>query len=97
MTFVDGRRITATGTGASDHIFLHEKENGHDWTLSLASGTWGSADLQASADGTNWGDVKDSAGTVINHTANGFNRVAGNMFYRLDVNTYSADITLIAS
>lgn len=96
MAFVDGHEITATGTGASNHIFLADKENGQLWTLGVSSGTWGDADLQASADGTNWGDVKDSAGSVVNYTANSFSVVRGNMYYRLDVNTHSANITLLA-
>lgn len=88
-------RITTTGTGASDEIFLQEKENGLDWTLSVFSSSWGDADLQVSSDGTNWGDALDASG-VVNFTANKSVIVPGNMYYRLDVNTHAAVITLLA-
>lgn len=96
MAYVEGKEITATTTGASNHIYLPDKENGQPWTLAITSGTWGDADLQASADGAAWGDWKDAAGSVVNVTANGFAVVPGDMFYRLDVNSYSADIKLLA-
>lgn len=89
-------KIITTGTGASDHIFLSEKESGLPWMLFLSSGTWGDADLQNSGDGTNWGDAETSPGTVANFTANGSCVVQGNQYIRLDVNTHSAAITLLA-
>lgn len=89
-------KIITTGTGASDSIFLESKESGQDWTLFASSGTWGDADLQASGDGTAWGDAETSPGEVVNFVANGSVRVPGNCFYRLDVNTHSAAITLLA-
>ena len=88
-------KITTTGTGASDSIFIEEKENGLPWTLSAFSSSWGDADLQISGDGTNWGDALDSSG-VVNFTANKSVIVPGNMHYRLDVTTHTAAITLLA-
>lgn len=89
-------KIITTGTGASDHIFLPEKENGQLWNLFLFSGTWGDTDLQNSGDGTNWGDYKGGGAAVLNFTANGSCVVQGNQYIRLDVNTHSAAITLLA-
>lgn len=89
-------KITTTGTGASDSIFLEEKENGQLWTLFAASSSWGDTDLQVSGDGTNWGDALDASAAVVNFTANGSVRVPGNCHYRLDVNTHTAVITLLA-
>lgn len=88
-------KIVTTATGASDSIFQESKESGQDWTLFVSCGTWGDADLQASADGVNWGDAKDAAG-VVNFVENGSVRVPGNCYYRLNVTTHSAVITLIA-
>ena len=92
----DKHKITTTGTGASDSIFLEEKENGLNWTLSASSSSWGDADLQVSADGTNWGDALDASG-VVNFVANKSVSVPGNLQYRLDVNTHTAVITLLAN
>jgi len=89
-------RIVTSGTGASDHIFLLEKQNGLPWHLFLSSGTWGDADLQASGDGVAWGDAETSPGNVANFTANGSCVVPGNSYYRLNVTTHSAAITLLA-
>lgn len=89
-------KIVTAGTGASDHIFLTEKPNGQDWTLSAFASSWGDADLEVSADGTNWGDCESSPGNVVNFTANGSVRVAGNLYYRLNVTTHAAVITVLA-
>lgn len=84
--------ITATATGASSSVYLAPGE----WVLALTSSSWGDADLQASADGrSTFIDVTDTSG-VINATANKLVRVAGGLYYRLDVNTFTADIVLTA-
>ena len=96
MAFLDGKSIVAVGTGLTDAIFLHEKPNGHQWVLAFFSATWGDTDLQASVDNVNWGDAMDSCDVIINHVANGFTTVPGDKYYRLNVNTYTADITVEA-
>lgn len=87
--------IVTTGTGASDFFFLYEKEEGNDWTLSAFASAWGSATLQNSADGVNWGDTLDQTNTVVTFAANKSVRVPGNMYYRLNVATHTAVMTLI--
>lgn len=87
--------VTATATGGSSSLLL---PSGSDWVLSITSSTWGDADLQGSVDGTTFIDVEDKlvSGSVVNLSANKLVRVSGGMYYRLDVNTYSADITIKA-
>ena len=88
-------QIVASATGFSDSIFLDEKPEGQDWTVFVRSGTFGDTDIQISDNGTDWGDAKDSAG-VINFIANGSFRSPGGIYLRMDVNSYSAAITLVA-
>lgn len=89
-------KIVTTGTGASDFIFLADKETGQDWALHVSASAWGDADLEVSGDGTNWGDCESSPGTVVNFVANGSVRVAGNSYYRLNVTTHTSAMTLLA-
>ncbi len=89
--FVD--KIVADATGVSDHLFLFEKDEGQDWTLFFQADAWGNTDLQASADGVNWGDVQMLIGgslATVNRTSNGSVRVPGGCYYRLDVNRFRA-------
>jgi len=89
-------QIVTTGTGYSVEIFLPEKENGQDWSLSASASSWGSATLQNSADRTNWGDTLDQTNTAVTFTANKSVRVQGNMSYRINVSSHAAAITILA-
>ena len=98
-------KITASATGASDYIFLAEKDEGQDWTLFFYGSAWGDVDLQASPSpdiSNSWGDVQMLIGgalTTVNRTSNGSVRVPGGCYYRLDVNSLSGGnpITLVAN
>jgi hypothetical protein len=87
--------ITATGTGGSSAVQL---SGGGDWVLQVTCSSWGNADLQCSCDGgTTFVDVVDAAnGSVVNFTANKALAVKGGLSYRLDVNSYTSAITLVA-
>ena len=83
MALVSTQTITGTGTsnivscGDGDHVVTVR-----------ATGTI-SATLEASEDGSNWDAATDANGdiTYSTSTSSAFTRVAGGMFYRLNVAT----------
>lgn len=84
--------ITTSGTGGSDSIAL--SNNDHILIITWA-GAAGNADLQA-GHGSNWVDVTDADGVVVNITSDVLYRASGGLSYRLDVNTHTSAATMTA-
>ena len=86
--------LTISASGVSSGFSL---PSGDHWLVIKASG-WGSATLQVSPDNTagSFEDARDSSGTAITITANWQYPVAGGLFYRLNVTSYSQPIVITA-
>lgn len=96
---VDGNELVATTTGASDCIFLPERQFGQDWTVFYKCATWGDADVQLSDNREDWGDAitdQSTPSSVLNLTLNGSFRCPGPVYVRLNVTTITVPITLTA-
>ncbi len=81
--------ISATGNSAAWYL----PEGDH--TLFFTASSWGSAALQVSPNGTDYVPARDAAG-AISLTASTAIRVTGGCFYRLNVSTLPASITVQA-
>jgi hypothetical protein len=86
--------LVISASGVSSGFSL---PTGEHWLVIKASG-WGSVTLQVSPDNSagSYEDAKDSSGNAITITGNWNFPVAGGMFYRLNVTSYSQPITVNA-
>jgi hypothetical protein len=90
MALATGNTVTTTGTGGSDYVALGQGE----YVCQVVwAGSAGDLDLQA-GDGTNFTDVLDASGNVVNITSSYATVVVGGMSYRADVNTHTSAATL---
>lgn len=86
--------VTATATGTTDAIYASVDES----VLEIrSSGTWTTESVTIEVSSTNEPDsfvtLQDSNGNVV-FTAEGSVKVAGGMYYRMNVTTYVADVVM---
>jgi hypothetical protein len=86
-----GIPLVISATGNSANWYLPEG----DHSLFFTASSWGSATLQVSPNGNDYVSAEDSEG-AITLTANKAIRVTGGCFYRLNVTSAPASITVQA-
>lgn len=84
--------ITATGANESSSLYLPEGE----WNLFITAASWGAAKIQISGDNSEWFDGTDDNDNTISFTGNDSEQISGNVYIRLYVTSYSANIKLTA-
>lgn len=89
MAVSTDRTIVVTGTGNSDHFDIPAG----NWVLSVHANSWGSANLQnADFGSSSWRNTKDINGEVV-LTDNDDIQVVGGRSYRLNVSSWTDNIT----
>ncbi len=81
--------LLVSSSGNSQSFYVPEG----DHSLVITASSWGSAALQVSFDNITFMAAEDGAG-AITFTANKSIVISGNLFYRLNVSSYSAQITV---